>query len=159
MTSPSRTIKVSDIELVRINPSHAHVLAALHQDGFDSPWTAQAFVDLLSQETVTGWFAGKSEPVGFILIQTAAEESEILTLAVASSHRRCGIARKLVAQALSESRDASVAIFHLEVAEVNTAAIALYQGAGFAPSGRRPNYYSKTGEAVDAILMTKSLCP
>lgn len=159
MTSPSKTIKVNDIELVRINPSHAHVLAALHQDGFASPWTAQAFVDLLSKATVAGWIATKSEPIGFILIQTTAEESEILTLAVASSHRRCGFARKLVAQALSESRGNSVATLHLEVAEDNTAAIALYKAAGFAPSGHRPNYYARTSKAVDAILMAKSLSP
>lgn len=154
MTTPS-----TELELVPVGLSHAEVLAALYSESFETPWSAQAFSDLLSQRTVGGWIVGRSEPTGFILIQTSGGESEILTLVVAQPHRRGGIARHLVTQAIAKAKADGALAFHLEVAEDNAAAIALYEGLEFAPTGRRPGYYAKTEGAVDAILMTKPLAP
>jgi len=40
----------------------------------------------------------------------------------------------------------------------NPGALALYEAAGFAPSGRRPGYYARTdGPAVDAVVMRREL--
>ncbi|NKB45936.1 MAG: GNAT family N-acetyltransferase, partial [Alphaproteobacteria bacterium] len=99
--------------LVPADVSHSLVLATLHGEGFDQRWSADAFADLLSQPTVGGWIAGPNEPVGFILVQTAAGESEILTLVVAAAHRRCGIARQLIKQAIAHGKTEGASVFHL----------------------------------------------
>ena len=159
MTSRNTELEDREPTLVPVDVSHSPVLAALHEEGFDSPWPTQAFADLLSQHTVGGWIAGPDEPVGFILVQTAADESEILTLVVAPAHRRCGIARQLITQAIQQGKSKRTLVFHLEVAEDNTAAIALYEDLGFASTGRRRNYYARPDGAVDALILTKPLDP
>jgi ribosomal-protein-alanine N-acetyltransferase len=46
----------------------------------------------------------------------------------------------------------------LDVAADNTPALALYHGAGFAETGRRPAYFARPGRpAADAILMARAL--
>lgn len=145
------------MELVPIDLAHDGVLAALHGESFETPWSTQSFSDLLSQHTVGGWIFGRDEPVGFILIQSAGGESEILTLVVAPRHRRSGIARRLVKQAIAREKANGCHVFHLEVADDNASAIALYESLGFTPAGRRPHYYARSQGAVDALLMTKPL--
>ena len=74
---------------------------------------------------------------------TAPGEREILNLAVHPSHRRKGIARKMVESALR----AASADWFLEVRESNTAAIRLYQSLGFRQAGTRSKYYSDPPES------------
>ncbi len=148
--------------LSQVTVAHADVLAALHQTSFPHPWPLQAFVDLLALPSVTGWITGAPDPDGFILVQSAAEETEILTLAVVPSRRRRGLGRDLVAYALSQLRTAGTKICHLEVAAHNEAARALYGGLGFKVTGQRTGYCrhaSLQGEsnAEDAVVMSLAL--
>jgi ribosomal protein S18 acetylase RimI-like enzyme len=46
---------------------------------------------------------------------------------------------------------------HLEVAEDNAAARALYAKLGFTQAGRRAGYYVTTGGAKDAIVLSCTL--
>jgi ribosomal-protein-alanine N-acetyltransferase len=48
-------------------------------------------------------------------------------------------------------------MLHLEVAETNVPAIALYHSAGWQRSGVRKAYYATPEGRIDAILMTKRL--
>lgn len=137
--------------------AHAPVLAALHQDAFLTPWSTQTFTDLLSQPTVRVWVWGTHEPAGFVLTQAAADEVEILTIAVRAETQRSGIAKALMASALADAAAHGAVTCHLEVAEDNTAAKALYIHLGFSPSGRRSGYYARSAGPVDAILMKKDL--
>jgi ribosomal-protein-alanine N-acetyltransferase len=79
--------------------------------------------------------------------QLAPGEHEILNLAVAPSARRTGLARALLAHVL----EAPHGSWYLEVRASNLPAIRLYEGAGFRPSGTRPNYYKNSPEP--AIVM------
>ena len=45
----------------------------------------------------------------------------------------------------------------LEVADDNAAAIALYEGAGFAESGGAPGYYADAAGDADALVMRRDL--
>ena len=135
----------------------AEVLAAIHAQAFEAPWTAEALAELLA---APGVFAlavwDGAEAVGFILMRVVADEAEVLTLAVGPEHRRRGIGRALVEAGLLQAGQAE-AVF-LEVAQDNTPAIGLYERAGFAPAGRRPAYYArKNGLAADALLLRKTL--
>lgn len=85
---------------------------------------------------------------GFLVTREVAPgENEILNVAVDPAERRTGIARRLLADALARAQGA----WFLEVRASNTAAIGLYEAAGFHRAGRRPQYYYQPAE--DAIVM------
>jgi len=130
----------------------AKLLAALHADAFDAPWSERALADLLAQ---SGVFAA-AEDDGFILIRVVADEAEILTLAVRRAARRRGVGGRLLGQAAIEAARRGAVQMFLEVAEDNIAARALYASAGFEEVGRRRKYYRGT---VDALLLQIGLTP
>jgi [ribosomal protein S18]-alanine N-acetyltransferase len=59
----------------------------LHQDAFSRPWSETEFAALIAQEAVSGFIAieiGRvtAPPAGFVLMRIAADEAEILSIAV-----------------------------------------------------------------------------
>lgn len=132
-----------------------HQLADIHAAAFlsERPWHAEEFAQLLTQP-YTSVYVGHE---GFALTRTLAGESELLTLAVAPSSQRKGIARALLGQWLIEVRALADTAF-LEVAADNAPAITLYETSGFRRSGLRKAYYKRAnGPPVDAVLMTRAL--
>ncbi len=85
---------------------------------------------------------------GFVLARVAADEAEILTLAVAPAMRRHGLGRELMQAAMAAAAGRGAASVALEVAERNAAARSLYAGLGFAGVGRRRGYYGAGGDAL-----------
>ena len=135
--------------------THATVLAALHAGSIEPPWSTETFATLLGQPGVAGWIALEcDEPVGLLLARAAADEAEILTLAVLPRRRRQGVARHLMAQLLAWAATVNAARLFLEVAEDNVAARGLYEKSGFAVAGRRIDYYS---QGRDALLLVRLL--
>lgn len=129
-------------------------LAEIHATAFERPWDAATFESLCGQ---AGVFA-LGDPDGFILIRTVADEAEILTLAVRPGARRRGVGAELVLAGAAAARSAGASRLFLEVAEDNTAALALYRSAGFVEDGRRKGYYPrKDGPAVAALLLSLKL--
>ena len=136
--------------LSQINAGHARVLAAIHQAAFppDEAWDAIAMAELLA---MPGTFGLIDEAGGFIL---AADEAEILTLAVLPECRRQGIAARMLAAALRVASLAGAKAMLLEVAEPNLAARGLYSGFGFREVGRRRRYYA---DGSDALVLRSDL--
>ncbi len=83
---------------------------------------------------------------------TAADELEILNLAVDPLFRRRGVARCLVQQVLANFRGN----VYLEVRASNFAARKLYHSLGFEAIGVRNDYYDSPGES--AIVMKFHSC-
>lgn len=83
--------------------------------------------------------------------QTAADEAEMLNLAVAPACRKRGAGRALV----EELRRRAAGTIFLEVAEANTAARALYRRTGWVELSERKDYY---GPGQNAIVMKNSSC-
>jgi ribosomal-protein-alanine N-acetyltransferase len=135
----------------------AALLAALHRSSFDEPWSEAFFASLLGQPGTMALTVADPAPLGFILVRVAADEAEILTLAVVPSARRAGRGRRLVEAALAALAASTARRCLLEVAADNAAAIALYAAGGFKPCGRRPGYYRRGQVAVDAVLMERAL--
>lgn len=136
-------------------PELAAGLAALHARAFTDPWPVSAFAALLSLPETRLEVA----PEGFILTRLAADEAEVLTLAVCPAARRRGLGRRLVETAAASLAAEGATRLFLEVAEDNAAARALYAAAGFAPVGRRPGYYGRPGGAIDALVLARDLAP
>lgn len=131
----------------------ARLLAAIHAECFAEPWSELFFGALLVQPGVFALAAPAPTPEGFILMRVAADEAEILTLAVCPAARRRGLARALLAAALAAVRARRARRCFLEVAEDNAAARALYAHAGFAAVARRPQYYRRADGGGDAVTM------
>ena len=130
--------------------------AAIHARAMrvPAPWDAKTIEDLAAQSGAI-FLAGDG---GFLLGRVAADEAEILTLAVDPVRQRTGIARRLLAEFLDEICALGASQCFLEVAETNGAAKALYAGAGFEQVGLRKSYYHQTdGPHIDAIVMCKRL--
>jgi ribosomal-protein-alanine N-acetyltransferase len=88
---------------------------------------------------------------------SAAGEAEILTLAVAPRARRQGVGAALVDAAGAAALLRGAASMHLEVAEANAPARALYKKLGYAEAGRRDAYYEGEGGSVDALVLKRNL--
>lgn len=127
-------------------------MAALHARGFEAAWGEAAIRSLLESP---GVFAiALADGSGFAMGRAAAEEAELLTIAVDPSRRRVGLGRLLLDAVILRAADAGAGELHLEVAVDNAPAIALYERAGFGHTGRRRGYYQRSGERVDALVMT-----
>ena len=136
----------------------AMALAAVHAQAFDAPWPPEAFNELLASPGVFAVAATNAAVVGVILMRAIAGEAEVLTLAVAPSHRRQGAARALLACGLAIAAELGSESAFLEVAADNPGGIALYRGEGFEEAGRRAGYYARSvGPAVDALVLRRTL--
>ena len=80
-----------------------------------------------------------------------------LGLMVAASHRRLGIGRGLLDQAVAWSKQVGVRKLELHVFPWNEPAIRLYDSFGFEREGVRRGHYSRDGADVDALLMAYHL--
>ena len=80
-----------------------------------------------------------------------------LGLMVAASHRRRGIGRRLLDQAVSWARQSGVRKLELHVFPWNEPAIRLYETFGFVREGHRRGHYRRDGADVDALLMAYHL--
>ena len=137
----------------------AAALAAVHRECFEDIWDGPAFTRLLSEPSALGLAARSNGVVmGFALCRIAADECELLSCGIAPRFRRQGFARRLLDQAIDEARRRGARSMHLEVAEDNVDARALYARLGFDPIGRRPRYYRRLQhQPVDALTMRLDL--
>ncbi|ODA67874.1 ribosomal-protein-alanine N-acetyltransferase [Methyloligella halotolerans] len=127
----------------------AEALAAVHAACFSAPWDAELLKIFLEARDSLCVLSTEGETVtGFLLTRIAADEAEILTLAVAPETRRQGIARTLLEAAVDGLKQRGAKHLFLEVDEKNVAALGLYRGLGAKPVGRRPAYYADGGDAA-----------
>ena len=99
--------------------------------------------------------AGKTSLLNAASGLLAADEGEILNLAVAEEARGVGIGTALLEASLAWLAGRRVAKVYLEVRRSNAAAIAMYHRAGFATVSVRKDYYRMPAE--DAVVMTFDL--
>ncbi|HXJ00584.1 MAG TPA: GNAT family N-acetyltransferase [Micropepsaceae bacterium] len=139
----------------------APALAHIHQVSFAEAWDADSFRRLLERDgafALAGKNAAETDLQSFILIQVAADESEILSIATCPQARRSGLARALVIAAMAEAARRGAKTMFLEVADDNVAALALYQNLGFAAHGRRRAYYIRSNAPpIDALTLRAHL--
>jgi ribosomal protein S18 acetylase RimI-like enzyme len=80
-----------------VQAADAAVLAALHAQAMDEAWSAATFAGLLAVPGSFGLLAmGAGDPAGFALARVAADEAEILALAVVPAWRCRGVGAALV---------------------------------------------------------------
>ena len=137
--------------------AHAAVLARLHATAFAPAerWDAAAMAALLDMPGCFACLHGTDEaPLGMAMLRVAADEAELLTIAVLPSARGAGAGTALLEQAIGEAIRRGAQRMFLEVAPGNRAARALYRRHGFAVIGRRRDYYAN---GSDALVLARGL--
>jgi ribosomal-protein-alanine N-acetyltransferase len=134
-------------------------LAVLHGASFHRGWGEAEFEDLLSQRnTLVHRLRLGSKIIGFSVSRVAADEAEILSIAIAPGHRGSGLSRQLLLTHLGHLAGRGVRTVFLEVEENNQPARRLYDRAGFAVAGRRERYYQEPGgKQLNALVMRRDL--
>lgn len=142
---------------------HVDAIMAVMESAFDprfgEAWNRRQVEDAL---TIPGTYfllagadgqplADGERPAGFALSRGAADEEELLLVAVVPAHRGKGIGGTLLARFIESARLRGARRLFLEMREGNSAE-ALYRRHGFESVGRRYKYYRRGADApLDAI--------
>ena len=140
------------------------VMAAAFDPAYGEAWTRAQVEDALVLPNTHYLLAGAdgrapgegSEAAGFALSRGAADEEELLLIAVDPRHRGRGIGSALMARFIAEAGARGAERLFLEMREGNPAE-SLYRRHGFAVVGRRRAYYRRgTGVPLDAITFARN---
>lgn len=140
-----RLMQIADIDAV----------TQIEQQVQSHPWTRTQFEEAVSayQSTIIE-YVGKV--VGFCILQPVLDEANLLLMAIDPSQQGKGLGFQLLEESIQLLKNNPVQIF-LEVRESNTAAIRLYEKAGFHQIDLRKNYYPNSGGGREhAIIMVKA---
>ena len=141
------------------NLRDAQRLSQLHRASFHRGWGADEFEQILiGRNALAHRLRLGGSTIGFIVSRTAADEAEILSVAVATKYRGRGFSRDLLRTHLGHLAGHGLKTVFLEVEENNRPARALYERAGFRVVGRRDRYYKDAGgEQLNAVVMRRDL--
>jgi ribosomal-protein-alanine N-acetyltransferase len=151
MPLPAKTI-----EAVRAEACDASSLAALHAAALPPGWPAGTFETYCEASNCAVLKAVHgSEICGLAILQFAADEAELLAIAVREDKRGLGAGSSLLREALGLCREKTIRALYLEVGEENAAARRLYEKLGFRAAGRRANYYRSNGPQPESAIIMK----
>jgi ribosomal-protein-alanine N-acetyltransferase len=146
--------------LSALTESDIEQILLIEKTSFKQPWSSKLFHEELSSKNAFDYVVKLNsvhpEPViAYLCSRITGSEMSILRIAVAVKWRNSGIAFWLLNRCFEIAITKEVKSVFLEVRESNNAATALYSKLGFMPVGKRPNYYTETGE--DALVFVKKL--
>jgi ribosomal-protein-alanine N-acetyltransferase len=144
-----------------IASAQAEALARLRADAFGGDaagWSAPE-IERLANAPGAGMLVDRDEaPRGFVLFRIAADEAEILSIAVRPECQGAGIGAALLASAERTASERGARAMFLEAAASNSRACALYRRTGYVQIGCRRRYYAgANGHADDALILSKDL--
>ncbi len=122
----------------------------------ENPWSMSALRATMEREDSLCLLAiADGQAAGYAISVSAADQAEILKVAVLPGHRRIGLGRSLVRALLEHLGESGCLEVFLECRASNQAAVGLYLTLGFKETGRRKGYYTDTNE--DAVIMRQGL--
>jgi ribosomal-protein-alanine N-acetyltransferase len=139
------------------------VMEAAFDPAFGEAWTRAQVGDALVLPHTHYLLAGADggppredeDAAGFVLSRGAADEEELLLIAVDPRHRGRGVGAALLDRFIAAARARGAMRLFLEMREGNPAE-SLYRRHGFARVGRRRAYYRRgTGAPLDAITFAR----
>ena len=150
ITDPRTAEAPASISIRRLLYGDLPSVLAIERRSFGTPWSLAMFVLELSKPSGICLAAeGEDGLVGYLVCSRYADVWHLMNVAVDPDRRRKGIASSLIGRLFDEV--GSGARLTLEVRTSNAGAIAMYEGFGFEPAGRRRSYYQDNGE--DALIM------
>jgi ribosomal-protein-alanine N-acetyltransferase len=151
MNLVSRLLPSAQPTILAARPRDAAAIAHLHGASFGRGWEEDEVHRLLLDSGVIAHRAMvRRTMAGFIMSRMAADEAEILSVAIAPARRGRGLSRPLLDFHLRSLAGLGARTVFLEVDEHNAPACRLYGGAAFHEVGRRQGYYQ--GGATALVL-------
>jgi ribosomal-protein-alanine N-acetyltransferase len=146
----------AEAAIVEATPADAADIAALHAVSFRRGWSEDEVETLLIDRAVLAHRARLGRQfAGFILSRRAADEAEILSVAIDPRRRGRGIAGRMLDLHLRRLAGLAIRTVFLEVDEANESARRLYARAGFTEVGRRAGYYPKPDGRTSAAMVLR----
>ncbi len=146
--------------IAAMTANHIESVLSIERSSFASPWGRSAFLSELACDHSRNYvLSGLPLPdahgiVAYTCLRIILDEIHLMKIAVEPAFRRLGIAYRFLRDCLNMTAQQGIASAFLEVRPSNTAGLILYQKLGFEPVGKRPRYYSDSGET--AIIMKKT---
>jgi len=139
----------------------ADAVTKLHAKGFYRGWPREEFAAFLADPGRTPAYVACDKHrrvAGFAMLRLAADEAELVTIAVDPKWRKKGVGAALLRAAFEDLLMTPATKMFLEVAADNASALALYRKHGFAEIGRRDGYYPRLdGKPATALVMSRNL--
>jgi len=140
------------MEIRRSIPADAKEIAIAESEIFPDPWSERDITDAISQSGSMCYTAiSDGSVVAYVIGRQIAPEGEIYRIATLPSHRRRGIAYRLLDYTVKCERGRGLESLFLEVREKNIPARNLYKSYGFREIGLRKNYYKNPTD--NAVVM------
>ena len=152
---------MNGLQLATINETDLEPILAIEQNSFQWPWGRVSFEGELNSQNACNYVVKSAEGdtcgqvIAYAFLRLAADELQILKIAVRPAWRGQGIATWLLERCFTISAGQGAKSAHLEVRPSNIPAVEFYQKLGFQVIGRRPQYYTDSKE--DALLMIRVL--
>ncbi len=141
-----------------LSPKYINEIVKIENDSFISPWPKQVLAEYIKNpDFFCNISVDKSDQdiAGFSISTLVYDEIHVFKIAVASHHRRKGIAMELLSDTFNFYERMGALSVILEVRTTNTPAITLYEKLGFEILRTRKNYYGR-GKG-DAHVMALAL--
>lgn len=138
----------------------ADVIARLHAQGFHAGWSREDFAAYIAGEDTPVYVAcdARHKVAGFLMLRLAADEAELITIAVDPKWRGKKVGAALLRAALDDLTMTRARRLFLEVAADNPPALRLYARHGFVKLSERQGYYPRPdGRPATAIVMARDL--
>lgn len=146
---------MNSIRIEKTGPDSAALMAGVHAVCFQPFWSEREIAAMMHMPTTTGFLARRGdEAIGMALYRVAADEAEVLTIAVVPEMRGQGAGAQLLARGEDDAAGRGARRLFLEVSTLNTSAKSLYLRVGYSEIGRRRGYYS---DGSDALVLEKAL--
>jgi ribosomal-protein-alanine N-acetyltransferase len=136
----SPAIRVASADASFLDPV-MEIMRASFDPAYGEAWTSGQCAGILASPTawlLIGELDGR--PAGFALTRAAADEAELLLIAVHPEARGHGLGSRLIQSVAAGAKRRGAERLFLEVRE-NNPAISLYLTQGFHKVGVRPGYY------------------
>lgn len=139
--------------------AHIREIARLQAENFDQAWSAEDIAAMLQVDgTLMLVVRADRMLAGYLICRVAADEAEVLSIAVSASHRRRGVGCVMIADLEHRLGRGDCRAMFLEVDATNVAAVAFYTSCGFSQVGTRPSYYrGADGLRRDALILRRNI--
>jgi ribosomal-protein-alanine N-acetyltransferase len=138
------------MDLINFEKQFLDDILEIEKESFPHPWTSEMFLSSAKNNAVTfKVLTEKKNVVGYYIISTVSDETEVIEIAVGTQFRRKNFGKFMFADILKEAILKKSKFIFLEVRKSNTPALNLYKSFGFKEIVIRKNYY----KIEDAILL------
>jgi ribosomal-protein-alanine N-acetyltransferase len=138
------------MDLVIFSEDFLDDILEIERESFTNPWSREMFLGSAKNNTTTFKVLMKNKIViGYYIISTVADETEILEIAVSRKFRRQNFGKFMLVDILKESSLKKSKFVFLEARISNTPALNLYKSVGFKEIGIRKKYYGNE----DAVIL------